>query len=109
MNELPYTIEDLIDACNKKAIIWKRHAVQRIKQRGISQNEVIECIYSGEIIETYITDKPFASCLVLGATAKNRLLHVVCSMDDDLLYVITVYEPTHMKWENDLKTRKRVL
>ena len=78
-------------------------------QRKILQREVIESIGNGEIIEIYSDDKPFASCLVLGMTINKRYLHTVCSIDDDLLYIITVYEPDTNIWENDFKTRKKVL
>lgn len=107
MNEFPYTIEDLRNACNNDKIVWKRHAVSRIEERNILQSEVIDCINNGELIEYYISDKPFASCLVLGLTYKNRTIHTVCSYAEDRIYIITAYEPNKTKWKPDFKTRKR--
>ena len=108
LSELPYTIEDLRNACNEDKIVWKRHAVNRIGERNILQSEVIECINNGEIIEYYISDKPFASCLVLGITYEKRTIHTVCSYADERIYIITAYEPDNTKWESDFKTRKKV-
>lgn len=103
---LPYTIEDIKRLCKNENIVWKQHALRRLQQRKILQSEVKECIANGEIIEEYITDKPFASCLVFGITLNNRCLHVVCSVDGELLYIITAYEPDVIKFEGDLKTRR---
>ena len=103
-----YTMDDIKQLALKQSIVWKRHALQRMLQRKILMREVVEAIGTGEIIETYTDDKPFASCLVVGITINKRYLHIVCSIDSDLLYIITVYEPDTNKWENDFKTRKKV-
>ena len=36
----------------------------------------------------------------------ERVLHVVASIDDDLVYIITAYAPSPEKWEADWKMRK---
>ena len=64
-----------------------------------------ESIKSGEIIEQYPDDYPFPSCLIMGKSG-NRVIHVVASVEDGLLYVITAYIPNPDKWEKDRKTRK---
>lgn len=99
-------IKKIKELSAKRNIVWKEHALHRLKQRKISLNEVIEALASGEIIETYPADRPFPSCLVLGTTLNKRYLHIVCSIDSNLLYIITVYEPNTIKWENNLKTRR---
>lgn len=108
MANLPYTIENIQTLYKNNKIIWKEHATERMLQREISRIEVKQCILSGEIIETYESDKPHPSCLILGCSMKNRPLHVVCSTDGSYIYIITVYEPSLKKWETDLKTRKDV-
>ena len=105
--EFEYTIDDLKNACNNNRIAWKQHAIIRIEERNILQSEVIECINNGEIIEYYISDKPFASCLVLGITCCGRKIHTVCSYAEEQIYIITAYEPDHIKWNTDFKTRKK--
>lgn len=92
--------------CAEDKIVWKWHATQRLLQRKILKTDVINCILNGEIIEKYISDKPFASCLIFGYAAINMPLHVVCSSDNDFLYVITAYIPDTIKFLDDLKTRR---
>ncbi len=109
MNEISYTINELRNACECHKIAWEEHATQRMIQRHITKSEAIECILKGEIIESYVSDKPFASCLVFGYTEKKRPIHVVCSFDGEYIYFITVYEPDTIKFYPDLKTRRRTL
>ena len=106
MNELPYNINDLQHLCDSGKIIWKEHAQQRLLQRNILRAEVKQCILNGEIIEIYDKDKPFPSCLVFGYTQNARPLHIVCSTDENYLYIITAYEPDTIKFLDDLKTRR---
>jgi hypothetical protein len=75
----------------------------------IEVNEVLEVLDSGEIIEEYPDDVPYPSCLILGFTREGRPLHLVCApvLDDERLIVITTYQPDPVRWENDLRRRKR--
>lgn len=106
INDFPYNINDLKNACKNKKIIWKEHATQRLLQRKILRADVIQCILNGEIIEKYISDKPFASCLVFGYIGIDKPLHVVCSFDGEYIHIITAYIPDTIKFYDDLKTRK---
>ena len=106
INDFPYNINDLKNACKNKKIIWKEHATQRLLQRKILRDEVIQCVLNGEIIENYISDKPFASCLVFGYRGIDKPLHVVCSFDGEYIHIITAYSPDTIKFYDDLKTRK---
>jgi len=86
---------------------WKKHTLRRLAERGIPQENVAEVIINGEVIEEYSQDKPFHSCLIFGWTA-GKPLHVVVSMDEkqDIVYIITVYEPSLDRFKDDYKTRK---
>ncbi len=101
-------IEILHKLSKEEKIIWKNHAAKRMKQRNIKTSDVEKCIATGEIIETYNSDYPAPSCLVLGLSVCNKYLHVVCSIYQDMLCIITTYFPTSEEWEKDLKTRKVV-
>jgi hypothetical protein len=88
-------------------VFYTRHA--RDEMRGeelgsICEQEVLETIQSGEILERYPDDEPYPSALIYGLTAAGRPIHVVCAYasdeDDDLAIVITVYEPDPSRWEN---------
>ena len=82
------------------------HARIRLNERGITVDDIISCISSGEIIEQYEDDKPFPSCLILGLSANDKPIHVVASTDNEFIYLITSYFPNTIKWEADFKTRK---
>lgn len=86
--------------------IYRTHAIERMFQRDVNEEDVEYVVRNGEIIENYPDDYPYPSCLVLGYF-KNRALHVVYATDEaENVIVITVYEPTVEKWMEDLKTRR---
>ena len=86
--------------------IYRVHAIERMFQRDIYETHVEDIIKNGEIIESYLEDKPYPSFLVLGAS-DSLALHVVYAKDDDNnIIVITAYKPSLKKWQDDLKTRK---
>ena len=60
---------------------------------------VMDALTNGEIIERYIDDKPFPSCLVCGNVG-DKNIHVVCALPEHVgvLIIITVYEPDPKKW-----------
>ncbi len=86
--------------------IYRIHAIERMFERNISQKDVEVVFTNGETIEVYDEDKPYPSFLVL-AYIEQRPLHVVFAKDDEEnVFVITAYEPTLLKWQNNMKTRK---
>ena len=66
----------------------------------------MNAINNGDIIEQYPDDFPFPSCLILGLSVQNTYIHIVVSMDEDKIYLITAYIPKSDKWETDFETRK---
>lgn len=50
--------------CNN--INFSSHAVQRMFERGIMKQSVVEVIKSGKIIVSYSDDEPYPSFLMLG-------------------------------------------
>jgi len=99
-------IEDLIGKIKGKKIKWRGHASKRILERNITREDTIESILHGEIIEEYPDDFPFPSCLVLGYTEDGMPLHIVCSIGQDNLWIVTVYRPDPNKWGNNFNMRK---
>ena len=51
-------IEDLKNICFPENIEITLHAAKRLEQRGITLNDIIDCIKSGKIIEQYPSDYP---------------------------------------------------
>ncbi|HUY78952.1 MAG TPA: DUF4258 domain-containing protein [Ktedonobacterales bacterium] len=87
-------------------LVYRVHAVQRMAQRGVSENEVRLIMANGEVIEDYPTDSPYPSQLLLGWSA-GRPLHVVAAQNDvdQETNIITVYEPDPARWTADFRRR----
>jgi len=98
-------IEDIQYLCRQSKIKWSGHASARIQQRGISREDVINCIATGEIIEEYPDHWLNPSCLIFGYTVNHRILHVVAGLDD-FIHIVTAYFPDSSKFKPDMKTRK---
>lgn len=99
-------ILDLQKICTLENIEITMHAAKRLEQRGISIDDIISCIKSGEIIEQYPDDYPFPSCLILGASTNQLLIHVVVGSNLKTLWIVTAYYPDPGKWDDTLKIRK---
>ena len=99
-------IEQLQEYYMQNRIIISVHAQERLRQRGIKQKDIKNCIMTGEIIEQYPEDFPFQSCLIFGYTINNKIMHVVASDEGTVSRIITAYFPNKEKFEDDLKTRK---
>ncbi len=92
--------------CSEGKVKWSQHCLERMQERDISREDVKNAVFVGEIIEQYPDDFPHPSCLILGYTLDQNVLHVVAGYDDQDLIFITTYFPTTDKFENDFKTRK---
>ena len=88
-----------------KHYLLTQHASDRAVKRGISATEIEQAVNTGEVIEDYPNDKYGPSCLILGTTETQRILHVQVSYPPSVK-VITVYQPDPNEWEADWKSRK---
>lgn len=98
-------IEEIQKLCSQSKIKWSSHAAERIQQRGISREDVINCIMDGEIIEDYPDYWLNPACLIFGYSVNNKILHMVVGIDD-YIHIVTAYFPDKTKFEADMKTRK---
>lgn len=87
---------------------WRKHALQRLAERGILQAPVLEVLSTGERIEDYPDDTPYPSALFLG-WIDDKPLHAVAAldMDNNWAYIITAYEPDLEHFEPNYKTRRK--
>ena len=99
----------MLEKFKKYTIKYRTHALKRMMERNISFIEIDEIVENMEIIKEYPEDKPFQSYLTLGFTAIKRPIHMVFSIDEQerVIFIISVYEPDSLKWENDFKRRKK--
>ena len=88
-------------------VYFSRHALERMFQRSVPPDEVIECIRSGEVIAHYPDDLPCPSALLL-RFQQGLPLHVLVARQQKTgdCYVVTVYRPDPELWGVDFKTRR---
>ncbi|QMW06608.1 DUF4258 domain-containing protein [Spirosoma foliorum] len=105
---MPFDVTELQLAVEKGHIEWRKHTLQRLVERQIRQKDVLNVLSLGEAIRYYYDDRPFPSVLMFG-WVEDRPLHVVASYAkaDDMVYIITVYEPSLDVFESDYKTKKQ--
>lgn len=65
----------------------------------IRLSEIEEALLNGQLLENYPNANRGPCCLVYGRTQRGRPLHVVCTTSREVLFIITVYEPTLPTWE----------
>ena len=99
-------IDDIRSLCKDECIAMTKHAKSRLIERNITIENIKNALQTGEIIKQYENDKPFLSCLLLGLTEQKVFIHIVASIDDGYLYIITAYYPNENDWESDYKTKK---
>ena len=53
-------------------LLFSGHAVRRMFQRGIKQQDITEIVAAGEIIASYPDDQPHPSFLLLGFSGERK-------------------------------------
>jgi len=86
-------------------LVYRLHAVQRMAERGIREEDVTHAITAGKEIESYPDDTPYPSRLLLGWVNKKPL-HVVTAAAENETIVITVYEPNSALWDAGFERRR---
>ena len=84
---------------------FSRHALRRVVERNISEQDIRDAGAKAEVIESYPHDKYSPSGLLLGFTRAGRALHFQVSFaESDATKIITIYEPDPNEW---IESRKR--
>lgn len=107
LEENSMNIEKIIDCINKRSIIWTKHCLNRLNQRDILISDVKNAIKTGKIIEYYYDDYPYPSCLILGYNMNNKIIHFLCGVNKDEVYIITAYYPDNIEWEENMEIRRK--
>ncbi|MDH5186504.1 MAG: DUF4258 domain-containing protein [candidate division WOR-3 bacterium] len=82
-----------------------QHAQQEMVEENIKLDEVLEAIATGQILENYPEHRRGACCLLNGSTKNGRSLHIVCTIGQPVLIIITVYEPKLPRWATPTQRR----
>lgn len=103
-----FDVETIQAFSEKDRIAFKKHTVVRMRQRRISADEVKTALKSCKMAEEYPGDRSLPSGLVLGC-ADKRPIHMVVALDKDeeMIWLITVYEPILEMWEEGFEKRRQ--
>lgn len=103
-----YDARKVQKSIRQRDILWRRHALERMLERGLSRKVVLDIAANGEIIEDYSADRPVPTVLLFGWDGK-RPVHVVLALESDgQVAIITAYEPTLDVFEPDYRTRRKL-
>jgi hypothetical protein len=86
-------------------LLYRVHALQRMVERGIREEDVARVISEGKEIESYPQDQPYPSRLILGFV-ERRPIHVVAAQAEHEIIIVTVYQPDPSQWETGFERRK---
>ncbi len=86
--------------------MFRVHALQRMFEREIRYEEIIESLKFGEVIEEYPKDSPYPSQLILGWSGERPIHVVVANSETNTAIIITVYEPDPNQWDDSFKYRR---
>lgn len=88
-------------------LFYRLHARRQMAERNVSPSDVVSVLSSGDLIEdTHHAGRPFPTQLWLGWIGQ-RPLHVVLAVDPSGdKYVITVYEPDALQWDESRRSRR---
>jgi hypothetical protein len=103
---LSYSIKELIRAVKIGCYRITEHAREKMERENLLAKEVFISLFRGEIIEIYLDDRPYPSCLVLGWTANHEPIHSVWAYAREMAYLITVYRPDPARWINWRERRR---
>ena len=89
-------------------LIFRLHALRRMDERGVTDDDVRHILATGKVIEDYPDDFPYPSKLILGWCG-DRPLHIVVAtkMDTGERIVVTVYEPYSVEWGEGFERREQ--
>ena len=104
----PLQLDILRQAVREGRVEWRKHVLQKLAERAIPQQAVLDILLSGERIRDYTEDRPFPSALFLGSVS-GKTLHVVAACDETgrRAFIITAYFPSLDVFEADYRTRKK--
>lgn len=87
----------------------KSHAVIHALKEGFDQQQMIEAVLNGKIIEEYSDDKRVLICGKVSLTKSAVIyLHIVCESADEIyIDFVTAYIPDELEWKTPPFKRRR--
>ena len=89
------------------SVKYSDHAVLQMFKRDIDTIHVEQVIQEGEIIKSYLDDKPYPSFLILGF-CEEKVIHLVVAKNtqNQECIVVTAYIPNPAIWEEGFKIKR---
>jgi len=102
-------ILDRVREAAGRKLLFLPHAIRQMNkpERMITATEVREVVLLGEVLEDYPEDARGHSCLMVGQTSSGRIVHVVCSLKEEYLAIITAYIPDTAEWDATGRQRRK--
>jgi len=86
------------------------HAGQKIQQRGLLLQDIIEGLNSAKLIEDYTSPFKGPTILVFMRDTQNLPVHAVWGIPKNSTgpaYLVTAYRPDPLEWRDDHLTRRK--
>ncbi len=101
------TIKGIIESLRTDRIRITDHAYEESISDKLDFNGIFYSVFTGEIIEKYMDDKPYPSFLICGKDFSGNVVHSVWAYDNINKHtvLITVYRPDPEKWSEDCRRR----
>ncbi len=95
-------IQLIVSAIRHKQIRITDHADEEALVDALTFDEIFFSVLQGEIIEDYLTDKPYPSCLIYGDSFRGEPIHSVWAYNQETQWavLVTVYRPDPKRWIN---------
>ncbi len=102
-------IQLIVSAIRQKQIRITDHADEEALVDALTFDEIFFSVLQGEIIEDYLTDKPYPSCLIYGDSFRGEPIHSVWAYNQETQWavLVTVYRPDPKRWINWRERKKK--
>lgn len=93
-------LAEILEAIEYQRYRVTDHADEEAAADSLTLSDILSSVARGEVIETYPTDLPYPSCLILGETPGGVTIHSVWAYNPDNRWavLVTVYRPDPLRW-----------
>ena len=95
-------IGNIINAIRSSRVRITDHADEEAFDDILTYDEIYASVIQGDVIEDYLNDTPYPSCLIMGKNFSGEPIHSVWAYNQNNRWavLITVYRPDPERWIN---------
>ncbi len=104
------TWERILELVSRGELLVSRHGLRELSADAILLDEVVDGIWTAEVVEDYPQFPKGPCVLVLESGSDGRPIHVLWGIHkgrSSPAVLITAYRPQPEKWSGDFKRRRR--